>query len=157
VTLYGLFVLAVGAFFTSPTPVPIPTGPGGAGPVATHDESALIAGLVIGIPSVIIAIASYWAATRANRATEQATKEKVDAEAYTRAQGQYSSHIADLRQQVEDLRLERDRFKSERDTALAELEEAHRELYRTQRRVTQKRHELDDLADQDPGLPGAPE
>lgn len=83
-------------------------------------NAPLVTGLVIGIPSLIVAIGTYWLSTSAQRTTMQAHRGKVDAEAYIRARELYESAITELRAQAAELRTEVDR----RDTRIAVLEAA---------------------------------
>ena len=148
-TLHGLLALALGAV----TPVPRPTGPGGTFVApSVPDRSGLIAALVIGIPSVIIAISTYWLAIRAKRETDQNERDRLVLEHAGETQKSWQAHIDDLQSQVDDLRAERDGLKRERDDLKRERDQAYQELARTQRRVTAKRHELDDL--DNPPAPG---
>ena len=143
-TLLGLLILAV-------TPVPKPTGPGGTFVAPTvPDRSGLIAALVIGIPSILLAICTYLLAMRARRESDRNERDRLSIEHAGETQKSWQAHIDDLQSQVDDLRAERDGLKAERDGLKRELTEARHELARTQRRVTAKRHELDDL-DSPPG------
>ena len=69
--------------------------------------------LIVGIPSVVIAAASYAFAVRARRQSVEEASRKVDAEAYLRARDLYESSLAELRMQVTELREEVDRLKDE--------------------------------------------
>lgn len=140
-------------FLPAVTPSPGPTGPAGNFPAAVADRSALIAALVIGIPSIIIAVSTYWLAVRAKRESLRNERDRIIVEHAAETQRSWQAHIDDLQAQVNDLRAERDSLKAERDELRAERDEARRELIRTQRRVTAKRHELDDL---DPPAPENP-
>lgn len=80
--------------------IPVPLSAG-----STTVSSELIP-LVVGVPSVIIAVSSYFFATKAHREAVAEAKGKVDAEAYTRAKDLYESAISELRTQVAELRTE---------------------------------------------------
>ena len=88
-----------------PTPVPSYS--------SVHLNSAVATALVIGIPSLVVAIATYWLATRAHSESANATRVQIDAEAYSRARELYESAITSLREQVADLRAEVARLRDE--------------------------------------------
>lgn len=117
-------------------------------PAPKSDRSGLIAVLVIGIPSVIIAVSTYWLAIRAKRESDQNERDRIASNHAGETQKSWQAHIDDLQSQVEDLRTERDGLKQERDDLKRDRDRAYQELSRTQRKVTEKRHELDDLGDQ---------
>jgi predicted RNase H-like nuclease (RuvC/YqgF family) len=84
----------------------VPAGPSSpaSGSATISINSTLITALAIGIPSLIVAIGTYWLSTRARGESMDAYKHKVDAEAYTRAKDLYESAITALRKQAQDLR-----------------------------------------------------
>ena len=148
------WLLLLAAHLTA-TPAPTPAGgyqhpyyvPGPSiTPVpGTGLNSNLITALVIGIPSVIIAVSTYWLAVRAKRESLRNERDRIIVGHAAETQRSWQAHIDDLQAQVHDLRAERDSLKAERDELRAERDDARGELIRTQRRVTAKRHELDDL------------
>jgi septal ring factor EnvC (AmiA/AmiB activator) len=68
---------------------------------------------MVGIPSVIVAFASYVFATRAHSEAMQASRGKVDAEAYEQARTIYESSLEEMRRQIADLRIEVGELKAE--------------------------------------------
>lgn len=89
-------------------------------------NSAVITALVVGIPSVIVALAAYALSNRASRETATASHQQIDAGAYTRARELYESAIAELRNQVADLHTEMGRMRAELDTTRAEVTQLRR-------------------------------
>jgi len=81
---------------------PVPGTPGG----GLRLNTALITALLIGIPSVLVAVGSYWLSLRARREQGEAQQQLVDAQAFSRAREVYESAIAELRQQLAELRQE---------------------------------------------------
>ena len=86
-----------------------------------HLNSAVVTGLIVGIPSTIIAVAAYFLSVRSDRDAASASRVQIDAEAYTRAKDLYESAIAALRQQVDDLRGEVAALRGQLDRVTAQL------------------------------------
>lgn len=74
-------------------------------------SDAVVASLAIGVPSLVVAVSTFWLATRAKRESMRNEHDKVDAEAYTRAKELYESAIAELRREAIDLREENARLR----------------------------------------------
>jgi len=90
--------------------------------------SSAVVSLLIGIPSLGIAAATFWFATRAHRQQMAAAQGREDsaaitaeAGAYTRARVIDESTIAELRRQIDSLRTEVDHVTGELDEARARL------------------------------------
>ena len=90
-------------------------------PGGVHLNSADVTGLIVGIPSTIIAVAAYFLSVRSGRDAASASRVQIDAEAYTRAKDLYESAIAALRQQVDDLRSEVAALRGQLDRVTAQL------------------------------------
>ena len=95
--------------------------PGLGTPGGVHLNSAVVTGLIVGIPSTIIAVAAYFLSVRSGRDAASASRVQIDAEAYTRAKDLYESAIAVLRQQVDDLRSEVAALRGQLDRVTAQL------------------------------------
>ena len=92
---------------------------------------SVAATLIIGIPSVAIALATLWFSRRAHR--QQMTAARVreyangitaEADAYTRARTIDESAITELRRQTDSLRAEVDHVTRELDAARARIAQA---------------------------------
>ena len=95
--------------------------PGLGTPGGVHLNSAVVTGLIVDIPSTIIAVAAYFLSVRSGRDAASASRVQIDAEAYTRAKDLYESAIAALRQQVDDLRGEVAALRGQLDRVTAQL------------------------------------
>ena len=93
--------------------------------------NSVAATLIIGIPSVAIALATLWFSRRAHhqqmtaaRVREHANGITAEADAYTRARVIDESAIADLRRQIDSLRAEVDHGSRELDAARTRMAQA---------------------------------
>lgn len=100
-------------------PVQLPGG-------SAHLSSAFVTAVLISVPSVIIAVASYGLSVRAKRETARAALGQIDAEAYNRARGLYESAIDTLRRELADTRSENARLHTELAGLHADLAAARR-------------------------------
>ena len=94
-------------------------------------SGTVIEGLAVGVPSVILAGASFFYGNRAHREEAEADEAQVDAGAYDRARALYESVIATTRQESADLRAEILRLRAEVDALrdeVAGLEQVNRRL-----------------------------
>ena len=80
-----------------------------------------ISTFTVGVPSVIVASASYIFATRAHREAMITERDKVGVAAFATASKVYESAIAELRRQVADLTAEVARLTAELAQVRAEL------------------------------------
>ena len=69
-------------------------------------SDALIVQILLGVLTIVIGVATYLSASRANQQQDRAATVAVDAAAYTRAREIYEGALGTLRVDVENMRIE---------------------------------------------------
>jgi chromosome segregation ATPase len=89
--------------------------------------------IIVGIPTVILAAASYVFSRRVHQDAISANKYRVDSEAYIRAKELYESTISELRKDAAECHAEIERIKMEMATATKRIAELEQEVTTLQR------------------------